>query len=63
MSAMNGRQGFHTIRVNQHFSKKTLHIRINSGSIHNFLDRDLARKLGCGLETIEAQSMIGADGN
>jgi len=47
MNAMNGVSGFHTMRINGHLGKKTLHILIDFGSTNNFLDVDLANKLGC----------------
>jgi len=52
-----------TMRVNGHKGKKTLHILIDSGGTHNFLDEHLARKLRCKLEPIAKQSVAIADGN
>jgi len=52
INAMNGHSGFNTMRVNGHRGKKTLHILIDSGSTHNFLDEQLAKSLGCQLEPI-----------
>ena len=63
IDAMHGHSGFNTMRVNGHKGKKTLHILIDSRSIHNFLDEHLARKLGCKLEAIAKQSVAIADGN
>lgn len=51
------------MRVTSYFGKKTLHILIDSGTTHNFLDLTLARKLGCRLDHISAQSVTIADGN
>ena len=42
---MCGNTGFQTMRINGHVGKKTIHIFIDSGSTHNFLDDKLARKL------------------
>lgn len=61
--AMCGNSGFHAIRVNGHFEKKTRHILIDSGSTHNFLDEQLAKRMGCKLQRIEGQSFAIADGN
>ena len=63
MNASNDKQGFHTMRVNGHFGKKTLHILIDSGSTHNFIDIELAKKLDYKLEPIIAQRATIAYGN
>ena len=56
MNAMNGAGGFLTMRINGHLGKKTLHIPIDSGNPHNFLDVNLAKKLGCKMEPMAMQS-------
>ena len=61
--AMCGSVGFQTMRVNGHVGKKTIHILINSGSTHNFLDEKLAKTLGCILEPMVAQSITIAGDN
>lgn len=61
--ATNVEQGFHIMRVNWDFRKKSQYILFGSRSAHNFLDLDLARKLGCELQAIEAQFVTIADGN
>jgi len=38
LNAMNGYSGFNTMRMNGHIGKKTIHILLDSGSTHNFLD-------------------------
>ena len=63
MNAMNGATGFHTMRINGHMGKKTLHILIDSGSTHNFLDVNLAKRLGCKIDPIAMQAITIADGN
>ena len=63
INAKHGHSGFNTMRVNGYKGKKTLHILIDFGSTHNFLDEHLARKLGCKLEPIAKQSVAIADGN
>ena len=47
--AINGiaSRGYKIMRVMVHVNKKALHIFIDSGSIHNFLDVEVAKKLGC----------------
>ena len=62
INAMNGCSGFNTMRVSGHLGKKTIHILLDSGSIHNFLDEQLARRLGYRLESIAKQSVVIAGG-
>lgn len=42
---------------------KPLHILVDSGSTHNFLDSSLAHKLGCIVEDINPQVATVADGS
>jgi len=57
MNAMNEASGFHIMRINGHVGKKIVHIVIDSGSTHNFLDVNLAKRLGCKIETIALQAV------
>ncbi|XP_048492259.1 uncharacterized protein LOC125493205 [Beta vulgaris subsp. vulgaris] len=62
--ALTGNQSFHTMRLIGVVNRdQPLHILVDSGSTHNFLDLDLAKKLGCCIETMEAQAVAVADGN
>ncbi|XP_074300143.1 uncharacterized protein LOC141631357 [Silene latifolia] len=63
MNAMSGSSGFQTMRVTGYVGKKAIHILIDSGSTHNFLDQHMAVKLGCKLDCIEPQSVTVADGS
>ncbi|KAK9713235.1 hypothetical protein RND81_06G013500 [Saponaria officinalis] len=63
MNALSGSSGFQTMRVTGYVGKKALHILIDSGSTHNFLDHAMAVKLGCQLDCIEPQSVTVADGS
>lgn len=47
---MTGMSCYQTMRVTGMYDKKLLHILLDSGSTHNFLDLELAKKLGCKLE-------------
>ncbi|GJV76968.1 retrotransposon-related protein [Tanacetum coccineum] len=47
LHALNGVESFQTMRVTGHVGKQSLHILIDTGSTHNFLDLDKAKKLGC----------------
>ncbi|XP_074304368.1 uncharacterized protein LOC141639077 [Silene latifolia] len=63
VNALSGSPGFQTMRVTGYVGKKATHILIDSGSTHNFLDQDMAIKLGCKLDSIEPQSVTVADGS
>ncbi|XP_074306486.1 uncharacterized protein LOC141641737 [Silene latifolia] len=63
VNALSGSQGFHTMRVVGTHRQKPLHILVDSGSTHNFMDLSLAKKLGCSLEKIPPQAVAVADGN
>ena len=43
--------------------KKPLHILIDSGSTHNFLDLHIAQKMGYQTEAMDIVSITVADGN
>jgi len=54
------------MRVTGQYGKKSIHILVDSGSIHNFLDVNLdkrAKRLGCKLEGIGSKSITPADEN
>jgi len=62
MNAMNGSPGYNTMGVNGHIGKKIIHILLDSGSTPNFLDEQLAKKLGYRLELTPTQSVVIAGG-
>ncbi|XP_042027248.1 uncharacterized protein LOC121774436 [Salvia splendens] len=63
--AINGSpsRGFRTMRITGRVSKKAIHILIDSGSTHNFLDLHLAKKLGLQLTPVKSVMVDVADGN
>ena len=63
INAMSGNSGFQAMRVNGYIGNKILHIVVDSRSTHNFLDEQLARRLGCRLEPIAKHSVAIADRN
>jgi len=63
INALSGIQGYQTMRVTGKHGKTPLHILLDSGSTHNFLDLSAARKLGCIVEQTPTQSVTIADGN
>jgi len=50
LQAVNGVQGYQTMRLIGHHGHKRIQILVDSGSAHNFVDVDLAKRLGCKLE-------------
>lgn len=42
---------------------KSLQVLLDSGSTHNFLDLEVAKKLGCKLEPVPPMSVIAGGGN
>ena len=63
INALSGLQGYQTMRVTRTYEKVPLHILLDSGSTHNFLDLTMARKLGFTIEQIPMQSVAIANGN
>ena len=63
IQAMHGSVGFQTMRVTGHVGKRQIHILIDSGSTHNFLDENFAKKCGCKLEAMKVQSVTIAGGD
>lgn len=61
--ALTGEQNYHTMRIVGMVKRKSVHILIDSGSTHNFLDLEYAKTLGCELEQIPPQVVSVADGN
>ncbi|GJS12271.1 reverse transcriptase [Tanacetum coccineum] len=47
LNAMTGMPSYQTMRVKGHVKKHALHLLVNCGSTHNFLDLHAARRLGC----------------
>ncbi|GJR30316.1 retrotransposable element Tf2 [Tanacetum coccineum] len=50
LHALTGESTYKTIRVKAYVGKHTVHVLIDSGSTHNFLDLRVAKKLGCKLK-------------
>ena len=51
------------MRVTVHVKKKALHILIDSGSTHNFLDVEVAKKIGCKTVSITPMRVDVANGS
>ncbi|GJU08920.1 retrotransposon-related protein [Tanacetum coccineum] len=54
---------FQTIRVCGHVSKYKIHILIDSGSTHNFVDTTTAKRIGCKISATVPLQVDVADGN
>ncbi|KAK4491757.1 hypothetical protein RD792_002532 [Penstemon davidsonii] len=63
LHAMSGIQNFNTMRVTGSCNNKPIHILVDSGSTHNFLDIEVAKKLECRLTSTPAFVVAVADGN
>nr|KYP48389.1 Retrotransposable element Tf2 [Cajanus cajan] len=63
VNALTGIANFRTMRVNGYHKKSPLHILIDSGSTHNFLDIQVAKKFGCKIENMDPVNVTVADGN
>ncbi|MCI32085.1 hypothetical protein A2U01_0053297, partial [Trifolium medium] len=63
LQALSGISNYHTMRVTGLHDKKLLHILLDSGSTHNFLDLEVAKSLGCQLEAISPLSVTGGGGH
>lgn len=47
LQAFTGVCGYQTIRVTGYHEKRPLQVQIDTGSTHNFIDHEVAKKLGC----------------
>ncbi|GJY03991.1 retrotransposable element Tf2 [Tanacetum coccineum] len=63
LNALTGLTSYRTMRVIGHFGKKKIHILVDSGITHNFLDVFMAKKLGCKIHEIDPLQVSVADGN
>ncbi|GJZ32919.1 gypsy/ty3 retroelement polyprotein [Tanacetum coccineum] len=63
LNALTSTNNFKTMRVIGTVGKHLLHIFIDCGSTHNFLDRNMAKQLGCNIRTTCPLSVTVADGN
>ncbi|KAK4390037.1 hypothetical protein Sango_2067000 [Sesamum angolense] len=63
MHAMTGLHDYRTMRVTGNVRDKPVHILIDTGSTHNFLDLETAKRLGCKLDSTEPFPMTVANVN
>ncbi|GJX10084.1 retrotransposon-related protein [Tanacetum coccineum] len=62
LNALSGLNSFQTMRVKGLFGKNTLHILVDCGSTHNFLDLKTAKNLGCQFENTTPLQVSVANG-
>ncbi|XP_056690258.1 uncharacterized protein [Spinacia oleracea] len=55
LNALSGNQNFQTMRVKGMRNNKLFHVLVDSRSTHNFLDLELAKKMGCVIESIPSK--------
>ncbi|XP_074318692.1 uncharacterized protein LOC141655514 [Silene latifolia] len=63
LNAMAGHNSFQTMRVTGKVRTQSVHILIDSGSTHNFLDEAVARKLGCRISSTYPLEVSVANGD
>lgn len=61
--ALDGTVDYRTMRVKRSIKGKMVHVLVDSGSTHNFMDVNVARKLGIQLETIPSFFVVVANGS
>ena len=62
INALEGTSGFQTLRVTSKVEKSPLFIMIDSGSTHNFINTQVAKKLSCTLTPIRPLTVEAANG-
>ncbi|GJU20045.1 hypothetical protein Tco_1153387 [Tanacetum coccineum] len=62
LNAMNGVQNYRAMRVNRTVGKNIIHILVDCGSTHNFVDIAVAKKLGCHIRSTCPLSVTVGDG-
>ncbi|GJZ95232.1 gypsy/ty3 retroelement polyprotein [Tanacetum coccineum] len=63
LNALTGTNNFQTMRVIGTVGKHLVHILVDCGSTHNFLDKNMAKKLGCSIRPTGPLAVTVADGN
>ncbi|GJR87380.1 reverse transcriptase [Tanacetum coccineum] len=63
LNALTGINNFQTMRVLGTVGKHVVHILVDCGSTHNFLDKNVARKFRCQMRPTVPLPVIVADGN
>lgn len=63
LNAINGSTSYNCMRLVGFYGKKELHILVDPGSTHNFLDINIPNQIGCPLEATKPMSVKAATGD
>ncbi|GJT57984.1 RNA-directed DNA polymerase like protein [Tanacetum coccineum] len=63
LNALTGINNFQTMRVINTVGQHVVHILVDCGSTHNFLDKNMAKKLGCSIRPTGPLAVTVADDN
>lgn len=63
LNALTGMNSYRTMRVRGSVGKNAIYVLVDSGSTHNFLDLQIAKKMGCRLRKICPLEVFLANGN
>lgn len=63
MHAFNGTSDYRTMKVKGSLKGKMVHVLIDSGSTHNFIDLTVAKRLGCRMEEVHPFAVSVGDGS
>ncbi|PHT63422.1 hypothetical protein T459_32786 [Capsicum annuum] len=61
--SLNGSLGFRSLKVTGYHAKKGLHVLIDTGSSHNFINPNLVQRLGCAVRSTSPQMVAAANGS
>ena len=61
--ALNSSPTYNCMRIMGQYGKRKLHIFIDPGSTHNFVDLQMAKVLGCNLKAIKPMTVLAASGD
>jgi len=61
VNALTGVTRYRTMRIMWYYQKNPLHILIDSGNTHNFLDTQVAEKYGCKIQKMDPLNVVVAD--
>lgn len=62
LQTLTGVSNYHKMRISGLHGNKLLQILVDSGSTHNFLDIEVAKKLGCKLDVISPLTVTAGGG-
>ena len=63
MQALVGTEGHYTMRMIGKINNQSLVILVDSGSTHNFMDQNTAKRVNCGVQMIQGLKVTVANGD